>query len=226
MFDSLLPASAVVRETRSFPPEWDLHPEELAVVASSVEKRRREFAEVRRCARDALSVLGQRPASLLLRAKGEPRWPTGVIGSMTHCVGFAGAAVARATDLASLGIDAEPHDVQPDGVLEAIALPPGRALIGRLAREQPSVCWDRLLFCAKKAVYKTWFPLTRRWLDFDEALIDLRIAAGSAGGSFTARLLVPGIVVDDVRIGEFEGRRRLNDGLLATAIAVPLRAGR
>ena len=66
-------------------------------------------------------------------AKREPLWPAGVVGSITHCDGYRAAAVARATDLATVGIDAEPHEPLPDGVLAAIALPaePPRAARAR-----------------------------------------------------------------------------------------------
>jgi len=40
----------------------------------------------------------------------------GVVGSMTHCAGYRAAAVARARDVVTIGIDAEPHAVLPDGV--------------------------------------------------------------------------------------------------------------
>ncbi len=39
----------------------------------------------------------------------------------------------------------------------------------RLAAARPEVSWDRLLFSAKESVYKTWFPLTGRWLGFEDA---------------------------------------------------------
>ncbi len=241
LLESLLPASVVVREIRGLPSQvLDLYPEELAVVAAAVDKRRREFAAVRRCARRALAVLGHPPVPLLPGERGAPVWPAGIVGSMTHCAGFAAAALARATDLASLGIDAEPDEILPDGVLEAIALPRELALVGRLGRERPEVRWDRLLFCAKEAVYKTWFPLTGKWLGFEEALIELRLAGAgapeplpaeaesagapvslSASGTFTARLLVPGPVVGGDRIGEFAGHWGMAGGVLAAAIALP-----
>lgn len=191
LLDRLLPPSVVVRETRVLPRVLDLYPEELEVVAAAVDKRRREFAAVRHCARGALTELGHPPVPLLPGERGAPRWPAGIVGSMTHCTGFAAAALARATDLASLGIDAEPHGVLPHGVLEAIGLPQEQALVRRLDQEQPAVRWDRLLFCAKEAVYKTWFPLTGQWLGFEEALIDLRPddtapAADTASGAGTA----------------------------------------
>ncbi|MGW0580292.1 4'-phosphopantetheinyl transferase superfamily protein, partial [Streptomyces sp. NPDC002920] len=81
--------------------------------------------------------------------------------------------------------------------------------------------WDRLLFSAKESVYKAWFPLTRKWLDFSEADIDL--PAGTAGqpyGTFRARLLVPGPVVDGHRLGHFEGTWTVRRGLVATSVSV------
>ncbi|AOR37351.1 4'-phosphopantetheinyl transferase [Streptomyces fodineus] len=228
MLGALLPSSVVVQETRALPQALDLYPEELEVVAGAVDKRRQEFAAVRQCARRALAQLGHPPAPLLPGERGAPQWPAGIVGSMTHCAGFAAAALTRATDLASLGIDAEPHEALPDGVLEAIALPQERAMVSRLSGERPSACWDRLLFCAKEAVYKAWFPLTGKWLGFEDALIDVRplspvpvTATASLRGTFSARLLVPGPVVGGDRIGEFAGHWRVSDGLLAAAIAVP-----
>ena len=45
-------------------------------------------------------------------------------------------------------------------------------------------CWDRLLFCAKESVYKAWFPLAKRWLDFQDAAITV----DPVRRTFTARL--------------------------------------
>ena len=67
-----------------------------------------------------------------------------------------------------MGVDAEPHDVLPDGVLDAISLPAERA---ELAALPSGMHWDRILFCAKEATYKAWFPLTKRWLGFEDAHI-------------------------------------------------------
>lgn len=66
-----------------------LCPEEAAAVACSVEKRRREFAAVRVCARSAMTALGLPPQSVLPGERGAPRWPDGFVGSMTHCERYA-----------------------------------------------------------------------------------------------------------------------------------------
>ncbi|MGW7646359.1 4'-phosphopantetheinyl transferase family protein [Streptomyces bobili] len=227
MIEELLPATVIAVEAhgedgvREFG-DGPLYPQEEALVARAVAKRRREFTLVRSCARRAMEKLGVPPQAVLPGERGAPTWPAGLAGSMTHCDGYAAAALVRAGDLASLGIDAEPHQPLPDGVLSAIALPAERERLRRLAADRPDVHWDRLLFSAKESVYKAWFPLTRKWLDFSEA--DIEIDAGPAGaaqGTLRARLLVPGPVVDGCRLGHFGGGWTVGRGLVATAITVP-----
>ena len=104
------------------PPEQAPMPQEEPLIARSVAKRRNEFITVRHCARIALGELGFPPVPILKGDKGEPCWPDGVVGSLTHCAGYRGAVVGRGGVVRSVGVDAEPHDVLPDGVLDAISL--------------------------------------------------------------------------------------------------------
>ncbi|GAB3888825.1 hypothetical protein GCM10029964_057160 [Kibdelosporangium lantanae] len=149
-----------------------------------MEKRRREYATVRDCARQAMADLGLPPVPLLSGERGAPRWPAGVVGSMTHCAGYRAAVVALDSTVHTIGIDAEPHDTLPEGVERTIALDGERAMLARLAAADPAIHWDRMLFCAKEAVYKAWFPLTRKWLGFEEASITLSPTARSTRGSW------------------------------------------
>jgi 4'-phosphopantetheinyl transferase EntD len=88
------------------------------------------------------------------------------------------------------------------------------------------VHWDRLLFSAKESVYKAWYPLTGKWLDFFEADIELFADDGPArSGGLRAELLVPGPLVNGRRIQAFEGRWTVRRGLLATAVTVPRTGG-
>ncbi|MGW2830073.1 4'-phosphopantetheinyl transferase family protein [Streptomyces sp. NPDC001286] len=224
MIEELLPNEVVVVEAHGDDgaEPGQLFPEEAEVVRRAVDKRRREFALVRTCARRAMEKLGVPPQPLLPGERGAPRWPAGLAGSMTHCDGYGAAAVVRATDLASIGIDAEPDQPLPDGVLDAVFLPGETARLRRLAEERPEVHWDRLLFSAKESVYKAWFPLTGRWLDFGEADIEVLVGPGRPRhGGFRAELLVPGPVVGGRRLGHFEGRWTVQRGLVATAVSVP-----
>ncbi|ADP79999.1 4'-phosphopantetheinyl transferase [Pseudofrankia inefficax] len=169
----LVPAKAVAAETLVDESPSELFPAEEALLARAVPKRRREFTAGRVCARRAMARLGVAPAPLLAGPNREPLWPAGLVGSITHCEGYRAAVVARAGDVLSIGIDAEPNGPTPDGVFERIALPAESSWVRAVARAEPEVHWDRLLFCAKESVYKAWFPLAGSWLGFEDALITL-----------------------------------------------------
>ncbi|MEU8681675.1 4'-phosphopantetheinyl transferase superfamily protein [Streptomyces sp. NPDC048611] len=218
MIDKLLPAPVRTAEAFDDAPLSEMFPEEWAQVADAVPKRQREFGTVRGCARRALAELGFAPAPLLPGPHREPQWPAGVVGAMTHCAGYRAAAVARASEVRTVGLDAEPHlPVNDPGVVDLVTLPEERVQLRRLAALQPDVCWDRLVFSAKESVYKAWYPLTHRWLDFEEALLTL----DPTDASFTAQLLVPGPVVDGRELTSFSGRWLIGAGLVVTAIVVP-----
>ncbi|MEU9508938.1 4'-phosphopantetheinyl transferase superfamily protein [Micromonospora sp. NPDC048170] len=220
MIEQILPSAVAVAESFTDPAGLTLFPEEEALVARSVEKRRREFTTVRHCARLALDELGLAPVPIVSGARGAPVWPGGVVGSMTHCEGYRAAVLGRTAAFATLGVDAEPHAPLPDGVLDAIALPAERVRTATLGAAHPSTCWDRLLFSAKESVYKAWFPLTGRWLDFSEADIVIDPA-----GTFEARLLVPGPVLGGEPVTGFAGRFLVERGLVVTAISIPAVTG-
>lgn len=190
----LLPARVEVVEAFADPPSFELFPEEQALMerATSAE-RRREFATVRMCARTAMLRLGVPPAPVLPREEGAgwarnaPRWPQGVVGAMTHCEGYRAAALARSGAVASVGIDAEPHAPLAKGIQSAVTSPEERMALARLARSHSEVAWERVLFSAKESVFKAWFPLTGRWLGFE----DCEIALDADDGTFSAALQVP-----------------------------------
>lgn len=218
MIERILPASVVAVESFGDIPEATLFPEEEAVISGALESRRREFATGRACARAALARVGQSAVAVVPGPGGAPQWPEGIVGSISHCAGYRVAAVAPATAVVSLGIDAEPDEPLPNhGMLEVIASYDERDRLGQLAATTPGVSWDRLLFSAKESVYKAWFPLTQRWLGFESA--DVVIDAPKA--TFTARLLVPGPLANGSRLTLLRGRWLLSHGLLATAIVVP-----
>ena len=128
-----------------------LFPAEEAVIANAVDKRRMEFATARACARAALAKLGVPAVPIVPGLRGAPQWPPGVVGSITHCAGYRASAVARDRDVITIGLDAEPHDELPAGVLGAVACRGEQARLTALGATRPDVCWDRMLFCAKEA---------------------------------------------------------------------------
>ena len=116
-----------------------LLPAELAVAGAS-EKRRREFTGARVCARLALARACFARLLILPGPTGAPQWPSGVVGSLTHCDGYRGAAVGRTEAFAAIGIDAEPlHAALPDGVLAKVASESEQMALARLAKRLRSV---------------------------------------------------------------------------------------
>ncbi|MET7311726.1 4'-phosphopantetheinyl transferase superfamily protein [Streptomyces sp. NPDC005571] len=214
MLATVLPAKTAVMELREDPPDAWLYSEEAVHVARAVLARRNEFVSGRHCARAALRELGIAPVPIPKGERGAPVWPSGVVGSITHCGGYRAAAVAHRSDVPVLGVDAEPNEPLPEGVLHRISLPQERVMLSTLPA-LPGIAWDRLLFSAKESVYKAWFPRTLEWLDFMEA----EITIDPATVSFSARLLVPGPVVDGVRWSTLTGGFAVRDGLLVTAVA-------
>ena len=191
-----------------------LLPPERAALGDVVAGRRHQFAAGRHCARRALARLGFPPEPLLSGADRAPRWPDGVVGSITHCEGYAAAAVARRGDVAALGIDAEPHRPLPEGVLRLVA---GDCERRWLASADGPIEWDRLLFSAKESVFKAWFPLARRWLGFKDAVVTF----APDKGRFRAELRVPGPAIDGAALSALDGRFAVGDGLALTAVVVP-----
>lgn len=210
----LLPATVAAVEAFADRDGARPHPDEEPLIARAVDKRRREFITARACARAALRRWVAEPGPILAEARGAPIWPEGYVGSLTHCAGYRAAAVGRVAEFAAIGIDAEPHEALPSEVVGAVMSPAEQAALDRRNTDHPGPHWDRMLFSAKESTYKAWFPLTGRWLDFLAAEVTF------ADGTFTSRLLVPGPVVGGVAVSAFEGRWRVDRGLVVTAIVV------
>jgi 4'-phosphopantetheinyl transferase EntD len=217
VIDEILPASVASAWTTEEWIEVPLYDEELLALGRAVDKRRREFVTGRACARQALVRLGSRPCSVPSGPRGEPVWPQGVVGSITHCRGYVACAVASGEILAAVGIDAEPHEPVNGEILPDIVTPAENRRVTDLSAAWPTVHWDRVWFSAKEAVYKAWFALTRRWLGFHDA----EVTVDGANGTFAAQLLVPGVPIDGESISSFSGRWLVRDSLTLTAVVVP-----
>jgi 4'-phosphopantetheinyl transferase EntD len=216
VLERILPAAAAVvacTGERSV----ELFPEEAAALGNAVEVRRLEFVTARACAREALSQLGLPARPIPAGARGEPLWPAGIVGSITHCAGYRACAVAAASELLTIGVDAEVDDPLPDGLIGDIALPEEQRWIQAAAATAPGVSWDRLLFSIKESIYKAWFPLAKSWLGFEDASVEIDRSAGT----FSASLLVPGPTLGGRMLDGFSGRWIAAEGLLLSAIAVP-----
>jgi enterobactin synthetase component D len=154
--------------------------------AHGTEKRRREFAVGRECATQALIDAGAREVTVGVGCDRAPLWPSGFVGSITHSNTFAWAAVAKSTDLRSIGVDSEPL-FDDDALSEALPLALDEAERARLTGE----CFRELgtvAFSAKESLYKCLNPCSGVFFDFADALLEWIATDGDGGGTFGLRL--------------------------------------
>jgi 4'-phosphopantetheinyl transferase EntD len=107
--------------------------------------------------------------------------------------------------------------VLPRGVLDAISLPAERAEISALPG---GLHWDRILFCAKEATYKAWYPVTQRWLGFEDAHIVFDVDDGATTGRFESAILIDPAARSGPPLTTLRGRWSVRDGLALTAIVL------
>nr|WP_244962840.1 4'-phosphopantetheinyl transferase superfamily protein [Cryobacterium roopkundense] len=198
-------------------------PEETHLVGPEVSPNRLQSIRARDCARAALVTLGEPPVPIPRSRTGEPVWPTGIVGSLTHTAGYRAAIVARASHFAGLGIDAEPCRKVSPGVRNTFTSPSEQAHLARLPAHLPVTL---ALFCAKEAAFKAWFPCTRIWLGMQHA--EARIGTD---GSFTVTPRPRGIdatahpEVAAKQWPAIHGRWRVSSGLLLAVAWIPNGAG-
>jgi 4'-phosphopantetheinyl transferase EntD len=163
-------------------PRW-LHPEEASCVREAVPKRRREFAQGRFCARQALAHFGIRDFPLLMGKDRAPLWPRGIIGSLSHCAGYCAVAVARRGDLQGVGMDVELAEPLEQDLLSLICTDSEAERLAGSPAETRGVL-AKLLFSVKESVFKCVYPQTGVFLDFH----DCEVWLDSDRGAFSAHL--------------------------------------
>jgi 4'-phosphopantetheinyl transferase EntD len=164
----------------------DLLSAETATVSRAVDKRRREFATGRVLARSLLARLGFH-GPVPREEDGTPRWPDGIVGSISHSNTLCVVAVARQAEVAAIGIDTEPVSGIPEELWPRICTPQELTQIAAVPDALRGL-WVKAIFCAKEAAYKCQYPLTQRFLDFQEVETTRAGEFIHQAGLFRARL--------------------------------------
>jgi 4'-phosphopantetheinyl transferase EntD len=184
--------------------------EERAIVAAAVESRRREFAAGRILARRLLQSLGFE-GPLKRMTDGTPAWPAGIVGSITHCATLAAATVCRSENCWGLGIDVDVRRPLPSDVA-ALVLTSDEAYWTAPSEANPDA--GLLVFCAKEALYKAIYPLTRQIIEFNS----VKITPDRSGKGFSAELLVD---IGPFRRGDvLPGRWKTTEFHVAAAVTI------
>lgn len=172
MLHGLLPAGVVTEHGNPDDPAQPLFPEEAALVERAVEKRRREFAKGRECARRALERLGVSGFPILSGSQREPLWPVGIAGSISHTAGLCAAIACDERLYRTLGIDVEPAEPISAEIAARIS-EPHELRAYEVLDGFDELLTARLIFSAKEAVYKCQFPISRQFVGFEEVAIAL-----------------------------------------------------
>jgi 4'-phosphopantetheinyl transferase EntD len=165
---------------------------EEGLIRGAVPKRRQEFTAGRNCARQALRILGlpanQAKVPIGVGSHREPIFPTGVIGSISHCNEFCAAAVARTGGaLVGIGIDVEVNRSLDLDVASLVMSPQERHIWESSLR--PRGIPVTIAFSIKEAFFKAVFLRCRRYLDFSDAW--LTPALSENGGDFSITAIDP-----------------------------------
>lgn len=182
----------------------------------AVAKRKAEYVAGRLCAMRAMEAqTGQAGMIIATGTKGEPIWPQGWVGSITHTHGFAAAAVADARLVRGLGMDTE--QIMTTKVMENVA--------SRVCRADEAYCEDwplspeiytTLVFSAKESLFKCLHPLVGKMFWFEDAKIDI---TDYQAGLFTATLMTD-LTEEFCAAVVLRGRFCLTSGLVHTGISL------
>jgi len=198
--DVAIASSEVGSEDGLLAPEHD-------AIAKAIPKRRAEFAAGRRAARRALASAGRASTAIPMGKDRAPIWPTGMVGSITHDNGLALACAAPVNSITRLGIDLAEASAFPDHLRDRI--------LCSKAEKTVSGQDARLIFSAKEAVFKAFYPDVGGYFGFEAVEITPDIAAER----FKVRLLRD---LGRVESGtSFNGTALISDNRLVTLLAIP-----
>lgn len=160
----------------------NLSENELLIVKNAVASRVYEFSAGRFCARKCLSYFGIKNYEILRGPLGEPQWPAGYTGSITHHDNVALSVVTRKSALKSIGIDL----ISTNEVLEESSLILRESELLLINNMYPDINSKLLIFSLKEAAIKICSPLMQNFIDFQ----DLRLQKDIYGKLYVSHKLI------------------------------------
>lgn len=209
--EQLFPPGVIAFEFCSVASTDHLFPSEREHVARCADRRAKEFAAGRLCARAGLAELGLKPVPLLPGRDRAPIWPSGIVGSITHTYGYCVAVVGLEAEFAAIGVDAECiGHVSPSLwrlTMRAEELTRLESLEEPARRQMAAV-----IFSAKEAFYKCQHALTRRWLEFEDVTVAI------ADDAFEASVVEAAHPIHHL-LSPWSGRFKVDETFVVTGIA-------
>ena len=137
-------------------------------LSKAVPHRKAEFLAGRFCVKQSLEQLGLKDVSVGIGKHRNPIWPKNVVGSITHCDGFACGVVAKKENLQAIGIDSQ--SILVDSVAEEICSQvfSTREFDALLRSEDSKNPIITAVFAAKEAFFKCHYPLLGNYFEFKD----------------------------------------------------------
>lgn len=138
---------------------------EAALISNRHERYQQNFIRGRICAKRALMGMGFRweVLELLRLPDGQVSWPEGVVGSISHTEGFAGAIVGWKSEFQSIGLDIEKRNRVPSTLWDRVFTEREKENLSQFPKEIQSEKATEI-FSLKEAFYKFQWPLTHQFL--------------------------------------------------------------
>ncbi|MDP9088299.1 MAG: 4'-phosphopantetheinyl transferase superfamily protein [Pseudomonadota bacterium] len=212
---TLFPPGAVAAELRDPGDPGLLLPAEGNGLGRAVPQRLQEFAAGRLCARRALAEFGIVDFAIEAAEDRRPIWPDGMVGSITHTAGFCAAVVAERRSSAGLGIDTEVIGEVNGQIWSRICVSREIDWLHSLPASQQTGA-VALIFSAKEAFYKCWYPLLRERLDFQDVTVTPEWNA--ADGSFRIHV-GRSVAVRHVAALPLAGRYVFHEGFVSAGVS-------
>ena len=143
-------------------------------------KRRAEYFSGRFCANQALQKLGISVEYIGRGKRGEPLWPDGILGSISHCKNLAIAVVGRTQGMLGVGIDIE------DEISRTVL---SNVLIQTLDKAEIALIHDdmrltnklfTLIFSIKESFFKAAYLHVRQYFGFESiSIFDINFSTNS-----------------------------------------------
>lgn len=182
----LLPSTVAVSTSDPRKGWSGLHPDEVPATATMGDLRRLEYTAGRQAAHDAMDQLYVYDQPVVNGADRAPKWPGGVVGSISHTNDYCIAVAAYHQDIHAIGLDIEPKRTLHADLVHEICNRDERAWLATQPVDQQGYL-ARLIFSAKECAYKCQYPLTNKLFGFKV----LSIAIDLTEATFTATFVQP-----------------------------------
>ncbi len=165
-----------------------------AKLERAVVKRKAEFLAGRYCANKSLSKLDIVDFSINTGDHGSPIWPSGIIGSISHCTNNAISVACRDGQFFGVGIDIESIiSTETRNNIQHLILSEDEVLL--LNQSENKSLLFTIAFSVKESFFKAAYGTVRNYLNFDAVSI---IAINTSNN--TIELKINGDVNDNLEV--------------------------